>query len=108
MSINNAIEYLDKERENVRVSVAFFGQPGSGKSSLINCIVGENLAKVGSRNDITQEIKEYEWNNLYLADFPGYGTKMFPHTTFLEKFNISHYDFFLCVFSGSIAIPSQM
>lgn len=89
-----------KELEDVQVSVALFGQPGAGKSSLINCLTGQNQAEVGNKNDITVEEKSYEWNGLYLVDLPGYGTSRFPASTYMEKFKIEKFDFFLCIFSG--------
>ena len=90
-----------EEIQSVKVSLALFGQPGAGKSSLINCLVGKKVAEVGTKNDITQEASSHEWNGLYLVDLPGYGTKMFPADTYLEKFDILNFDFFLCVFSGT-------
>ncbi len=104
MSIYDGVEWITtqyEEMKNIQVSVALFGQPGAGKSSLINCLVGENVAKVGARNDITQEESSYQWSGLYLVDLPGYGTKMFPANTYFEKFDILKFDFFLCVFSGA-------
>jgi GTP-binding protein EngB required for normal cell division/uncharacterized protein (DUF697 family) len=89
-----------EEIENTQVSVAVFGQPGAGKSSLINCLTGRNQAQVGNKNDITVEEKSYEWNGLYLVDLPGYGTSRFPSSSYMKKFNIKKFDFFLCVFSG--------
>src|ERR1700742_3599187 len=62
----------------IRVSVALFGQPGCGKSSLINRLTGQKLAAEGVRNDVTTERQEYEWNGLLLVDLPGYDTARFP------------------------------
>ncbi|MBF0528843.1 MAG: 50S ribosome-binding GTPase [Deltaproteobacteria bacterium] len=37
------------------LKVALFGQPGSGKSSIINKLVGAEVAKTGPKTDVTQQ-----------------------------------------------------
>jgi GTP-binding protein EngB required for normal cell division/uncharacterized protein (DUF697 family) len=101
---------MDDHAENIRrkaeqanstpVRIALFGQPGSGKSSLINAIIGEDKASVGVATDTTQELEEYEWNGLFLCDLPGYGTTKFPIEGYFERFNIRSFDVFLCVSAG--------
>ena len=95
-------EQLDKLREelNVKVKVALFGQPGAGKSSLINALIGEKLANVGVETDCTVEAQEYEHNGIIFTDLPGYDTKKFPANTYFKTFDILSYDLFLCVSSG--------
>lgn len=92
---------LDEER-NIKVSVALFGQPGAGKSSLINKIVGRKVAEPGVETDKTVNAASYEHNGLRLVDLPGYGTKNFPKETFFDKFDIKKFDLFLCVISGKM------
>jgi predicted GTPase len=85
------------------VYIALFGQPGAGKSSLINAITGQaGLAKVGVENEATSERKDFEWNNLILSDLPGYGTAKFPAETYRTQFKIDKFDLFLCVTSGKL------
>jgi len=102
--INNAenIKRLLNKELNVKVSVALFGQPGSGKSSLVNKIVGQKVAEVGVETDKTVEAAEYEAKGLRFVDLPGYGTKNFPKETYFERFNIPKFDLFLCVTSGKL------
>lgn len=84
----------------VRVSIALFGQPGCGKSSLINRLVGQKLALEGVRNDVTTERQDYEWNGLLLVDLPGYDTARFPASDYLSRFHVLEFDLLLCVFDG--------
>lgn len=103
MSIHNEAENIQaklKERELVTVRIALFGQPGAGKSSLINRITGQKLAPEGVKTDQTIEERPYDWQGLHLVDLPGYGTQRFPKENFLEIFEISKFDVFLCVYEG--------
>ncbi len=99
--IRNITQKLDAEMK-VIVSVALFGQPGAGKSSLINKMVGKNLAVVGVETDKTVERADYEINGIRFSDLPGYGTVKFPKETYFDKFNIMDFDLFLCVTSGKL------
>lgn len=105
MSINSEAEVIRQklnEERAVLVSVALFGQPGAGKSSLINKIVGQKVAEVGVETDKTVEAASYETNGLRFVDLPGYGTKNFPKETYFNKFEIDKFDLFLCVSSGKL------
>lgn len=92
---------LDKENSTT-VSVALFGQPGAGKSSLINKIIGKKVAEVGVETDKTVEAASYEEKGLRFVDLPGYGTKNFPKESYFQKFKIQDFDLFLCVTSGKL------
>jgi small GTP-binding protein len=92
---------LDEEKA-AKVSVALFGQPGAGKSSLINKIVGKKVAAVGVETDVTTDAARYEHAGLIVVDLPGYGTKNFPKATFADRFRIRDFDLFLCVSSGKL------
>jgi len=93
-------EKIKKEKENP-IKIALFGQPGAGKSSIINKIVGENIADSGVTTDKTTEAQIIKWSDdMILVDLPGYGTSKFPPNNFFDKFNIYDYDLYLCVFSG--------
>jgi len=96
-------EQIDKS-ENEKVRLALFGHSGAGKSSIINKLLGENLAVVGVETDTTTELTTYEWNGLILTDLPGYNTKKFPSDEYVAKFNIlTDYDIFICVFEGKLS-----
>lgn len=88
------------EMEEIEVKIALFGQPGAGKSSLINKIIGNKAAEVGVETDKTVELTWYEYNGLKFADLPGYGTKNFPKESYFDEFDMEQFDLFLCVTSG--------
>lgn len=92
-------EKMEKEQKR-KLKIALFGQPGSGKSSIMNRLVGAKIAEVGVSADTTVEAQVVDWNELVLVDLPGYGTTKFPENKFFEKFEIEDFDIFLCVFSG--------
>ncbi|MBS61884.1 GTPase [Salinisphaera sp.] len=75
--VQNIREKLNKQRAST-VSIALFGQPGAGKSSLINKIVGRQVAEVGVETDKTTDAARYHHNGIDLIDLPGYGTRQFP------------------------------
>ncbi len=100
-------EALNKELE-LPIHIALYGQPGSGKSSLINKLVGKKVAETGVKTDTTLQAQVVEWKNekngenLVLVDLPGYGTSKFPPNKFFQAFNPRDYDLFLCVFDGKL------
>lgn len=103
MSMSEAAEQIRQRMtidDAVRVSIALFGQPGCGKSSLINRLTGQKLAVEGVRNDVTTERQEFEWNGLALVDLPGYDTARFPAGEYLDRFRVMDFDLLLCVFDG--------
>ena len=80
--MNEQIE--DKTREkllvnllkmkNQKINLMVTGATGVGKSSTINALFGEEVAKVGTSVDPeTMEIEKYELDNLVIWDTPGLG-----------------------------------
>ncbi len=53
--------------------IAFLGRSNAGKSSLLNAIMGDKLAKVSGTPGKTQLICFYEMPRYRLVDLPGYG-----------------------------------
>jgi GTP-binding protein EngB required for normal cell division/uncharacterized protein (DUF697 family) len=103
MSLTDEAERIKSQmqaEDAVRVSIALFGQPGCGKSSLINRLTGQKLAMEGVRNDVTTERQDFEWNGLVLSDLPGYDTERFPAHEYLDRFGVLQFDLLLCVFDG--------
>ena len=85
------------------VKIALLGQPGAGKSSVINSLIGERLFETGVHTDTTVESKEVKWGSLVITDLPGYGTKAFPIDAWKNKFSVDQYDLYLFVFSGKLS-----
>jgi small GTP-binding protein len=105
MSIHHEAEKIRRkldEENSITVSVALFGQPGAGKSSLINKIIGKKVAEIGVETDTTVEAASYEAKGLSFVDLPGYGTTNFPKESYFDKFDIQQFDLFLCVTSGKL------
>lgn len=101
MEANDIYDLLKKEGEKP-LRIALVGQPGAGKSSLINAITGQKLAEVSQRTDTTVEATAYRWEGLELWDLPGYGTTKFPPGSFIDRFDVNGFDVYLCVFSGKL------
>lgn len=85
-----------------KLKIALIGQPGAGKSSLINKILGKDVFRVSQQTDTTKEAEAHEYGNLIITDLPGYGTKMFPVDQWVEQFNVSDYDLYIFVFAGKL------
>lgn len=82
------------------VRIGLLGQPGAGKSSLINSLIGSEQAAVGVQTDKTRDVEEFHWGGMVLVDLPGYGTERFPDKTFFNQFAVLDFDALLCVASG--------
>ena len=97
-SIKEKLQGIDEKN----VTIVLFGQPGSGKSSLINAVCGREAVKTGEETDTTKDAVVVEHGDVTFIDLPGYGTEGFPEEAFLEKFQPFQYDLFLCVFSDKL------
>lgn len=64
-----------------RIEIAFSGHSNVGKSSLINRIFNrKSLAKVSSTPGKTATINFFDFENIYIADLPGYGYAKVSHS----------------------------
>ena len=102
---------LEKEMDQ-KITIALFGQPGAGKSSIINKLVGYSAAETGVKTDATmkEQLIHYSGDdgcaeamvlqNLCFVDLPGYGTTKFPAAFFMREFAPERFDLFICVFAG--------
>ena len=64
------VESLPKARIS---EYAFIGRSNVGKSSLLNAMVGQKIARTSNTPGRTQMINFFEWNGIVLSDLPGYG-----------------------------------
>ena len=96
------IKKIEKEIDEENVRIVLFGQPGSGKSSLINAVCGREAVKTGELMEPTTDAVVVENGDVTFIDLPGYGTDGFPEEAFLERFRPFQYDLFLCVFSDKL------
>lgn len=70
----NAIKEKISELEKTKLNIMITGATGSGKSSTINALFNDNVAKIGQGVDPeTMTIKKYELGNIILWDTPGLG-----------------------------------
>ena len=60
IQINNSASLSDFENDPIRVSIV--GRPNTGKSTLVNNIIGENRLVTGSEAGITRDSIEIKWN----------------------------------------------
>ena len=105
MGINKAVQdFLEEweEKKKKTIKIAFFGQPGAGKSSLINELVGRKVSETSNFTDTTKEAQVINHNGVIYVDLPGYDTSNFPKNKYFTTFNPLQYDLFICVFSGKL------
>ncbi len=100
---NNLLSNI-KKNEPAYSRIAVVGQPGAGKSTLINKLVGEKVAKTGVGTDTTKSAQEYDFPQIFqkLVDTPGYDTEMFTFDRWKQKFSPQKYDIFILVFKGKL------
>ena len=97
----NILEKI-KMDHGTHTQIAVVGQPGAGKSSIINALIEDKVARTGQGTDITRKAERYRYEFLEIVDLPGYGTTMFPLSEWKEKFKIHQYDIVFFVFSGKL------
>lgn len=78
-----SINGSDKILYDGKFQIAFVGRSNVGKSSLINSLVGEKLARSSKQPGKTKHLDIFSINNkFYFVDFPGYG---FAHASAEER-----------------------
>ena len=87
------------EFESCHVKCGFIGMSGVGKSSLINSLAGERIAKVGIVESTT-EPQEFQHGGITFVDLPGCSTMSWPLETYAKRLDLPSYDFFVLVTAG--------
>ena len=102
LGLNDVLKKLKEDLENfknAKIKCGIIGRSGTGKSSLINAIAGEEVAEVGEI-ETTMNIKEpIEHGGLLFYDLPGCGTSNFPKENYIEEFDIQDFDCVILVTS---------
>lgn len=106
MPLNDEFEKIlqtIRSNEASYARIAVIGQPGAGKSTLINKLIGKKVAKTGQGTDTTLDAMEYEYELQKIVELPGYGTALFRFDDWKERFRPQQYDLFLYVFGGKFS-----
>lgn len=102
MDLNQTVEKFKKDLENfnnAKVKCGIIGRSGTGKSSLINAIVGEEVSAVGEIETTLEIGKPIEHGGLLFFDLPGSSTTNFPIDSYVEKMGIKNFDCVILVTS---------
>jgi len=88
--------------EKTTLKCGIIGRSGVGKSSIINAIVGESIAKTGETEQ-TMQVQEHQHGSVTYVDLPGCGTENFPRDSYINQFNLLNgYDCFIIVMSNRV------
>ena len=93
--LNDVLKKFKKDLEsykNAKIKCGIIGRSGTGKSSLINAIAGEEVAETGPVETTMYVDEPIEHRGLLFYDLPGCSTSNFPKETYVNKFNIENFD----------------
>ncbi len=85
--------------KKAKIKCGIIGRSGTGKSSLINAIVGEHIAEVGEIETTMAMGKPIEHRGLLFYDLPGCSTTNFPKEEYINHFDIGSFDCVILVTS---------
>ena len=77
---------MQHDFQEATVRLGIIGEAGSGKSSLINAIVGRDVARVGTLIETTQGPQEVPVDGLTLVALPRCAPPNWPRDTYLQRF----------------------
>jgi small GTP-binding protein len=97
-SVTEKLESMKREFEQATIRLGLIGESGSGKSSLINAMVGQDIVSVGALIETTRQAQEVHVDGLTLVDLPGCGTPNWPRETYIDRLKLLvAYDGFILV-----------
>lgn len=85
-----------KSFDEAKVRCGIIGRSGSGKSSLINAIAGEEIAATGV-TETTDKPLDFIHKGITFVDLPGCGTKKWTTNSYIDRLELSSFDCFLLV-----------
>ncbi len=95
LDLKDALKKFKKDLEsfkNAKIKCGIIGRSGTGKSSLINAIAGEEVAEVGEIETTMNVNEPISHGGLLFYDLPGCSTSNFPKEKYIEEFNIKDFD----------------
>ncbi|WP_218597734.1 GTPase [Polaribacter sp. NJDZ03] len=95
LDLNEVLKKFKKDLEsykNAKIKCGIIGRSGTGKSSLINAIAGEEVAEVGEIETTMNVNEPIEHGGLLFYDLPGCSTSNFPKENYINEFNIEEFD----------------
>jgi predicted GTPase len=101
-NITQALEKCKQDLDNfknAKVKCGIIGRSGTGKSSLINAIVGEEVSAVGEIETTMTISEPIEYKGLLFYDLPGSSTVNFPMDTYIDTMGIKNFDCVILVTS---------
>ena len=89
------------ETEEAPIRIAFAGQYGSGKSTIIRALTGRDDIQVGA-GITTDRVQDYGWNGIIITDTPGIHTSIRPEHDWASYRAISQADLLVFVITNEL------
>lgn len=110
--LRNNLQRLKMQLQgSAKRKVAFFGQPGAGKSTTLD-ILTEGLLQPRPRIGVATDMTDWSsssnipvtipFGDMLFVDAPGYGTTKHPPEVFLAHFPFDHFDEVIVIVKGKL------
>ena len=90
-----------RETGEAPIRIAFAGQYGSGKSTIIRALTGRDDIQVGA-GITTDRVQDYGWNGIIITDTPGIHTSIRPEHDWASYRAISQADLLVFVITNEL------
>ncbi|MDX2255829.1 MAG: Era-like GTP-binding protein [Pseudanabaenaceae cyanobacterium bins.39] len=107
------IQALANKLSQCTIAIAVFGKVSTGKTSLINALVGKRLGATGVLHGVTADIQSYRWQvpngkvSLQLIDTPGLDEVAGAERSLMALTAAKQADLILFVFAGDLTRLEQ-